>query len=292
LALGGQSGNILYDWFIGRELNPRITLPIPFVSETARTIDIKIFIEMRPGMLGWTLVNSSSIAKQYATYGYITDSIIFITAFQLLYVLDALYMEPSILTTIDVTTDGFGFMLAFGNLVWLPLTYSIQTRYLAVDPVNLGIYGMIGVLAVQALGFYIFRSANNEKNRFRTNPADPRVSHLKFLSTRAGSRLLISGWWGRARHINYLGDWIMSWSYTLPTGFAGYQIVQSLRGKEVVPGEAKGWGTIFTYFYVLYFAVLLVHRERRDEEKCRLKYGADWEEYCKRVPSRIVPGIY
>jgi delta14-sterol reductase len=27
LAAGGHSGNMIYDWFIGRELNPRITIP-------------------------------------------------------------------------------------------------------------------------------------------------------------------------------------------------------------------------------------------------------------------------
>ena len=32
----------------------------------------------------------------------------------------------------DVTTDGFGFMLAFGDLVWVPFTYSLQTRYILV----------------------------------------------------------------------------------------------------------------------------------------------------------------
>jgi delta14-sterol reductase len=33
------------------------------------------------------------------------------------YVLDTLYMEPAILTTIDVIKDGFGMMLSFNNLV-------------------------------------------------------------------------------------------------------------------------------------------------------------------------------
>lgn len=32
--------------------------------------------------------------------------------------LDALWFEPAILTTMDITTDGFGFMLAFGDLAW------------------------------------------------------------------------------------------------------------------------------------------------------------------------------
>jgi protein-S-isoprenylcysteine O-methyltransferase Ste14 len=60
----------------------------------------------------------------------------------------------------------------------------------------------------------------------------------------------------------------------------------------VVPGEAKGWGMFVTYFFMVYFAVLLVHRERRDEEKCRRKYGKDWERYCEVVPWRIVPYVY
>jgi len=62
--------------------------------------------------------------------------------------------------------------------------------------------------------------------------------------------------------------------------------------REVEQGQARGWGMLFTYFYVVYFGVLLVHRERRDDEKCRKKYGKDWEKYCKRVPSRILPGVY
>ena len=51
-----------------------------------------------------------------------------VNAFQLLYVWDALYNEQAILTTMDITTDGFGYMLAFGDLAWVPFTYSLQAR--------------------------------------------------------------------------------------------------------------------------------------------------------------------
>ena len=298
LAPGGHSGNLVYDWFIGRELNPRIDIPV------FGTLDIKAFCELRPGMLGWMLINLASVAHQYRLYGYVSDSIIFITFFQALYVLDALYMEPSILTTMDITTDGFGFMLAFGDLAWLPFIYSLQARYLAVHPVHLGYLGILGVLAVQGLGYYIFRASNNEKNRFRTNPKDPKVAHLEYMETKSGSKLLISGWWGTARHINYLGDWIMAWSYCLPTGIAGYVINRDSEhpangfifggtpGPKVIQGEARGWGMLITYFYIVYFAILLIHRELRDEEKCMRKYGKDWDEYRKKVPWRILPGVY
>ncbi|KIV80344.1 hypothetical protein PV11_07850 [Exophiala sideris] len=298
LAEGGVSGNILYDFFIGRELNPRIAVPSWIPVAGGQVIDIKAFMEMRPGLLGWLILDLAFIAHQYKAHGFVSDSIVLITLFQGLYVLDALYMEPAILTTIDLIQDGFGFMLAFGDVVWVPFIYSLQARYLAVYPLSLGITGVAGVLAIQALGYYIFRSANNQKNRFRTNPNDPRVSHLETITTESGSKLLVSGWWGTARHINYLGDWIMSYSYTLPTGIAGYIIhnyqnpVTGAVTREVEQGPARGWGMLFTYFYVVYFGVLLIHRERRDDEKCRRKYGKDWEKYCSRVSSRILPGVY
>ena len=298
LAKGGHSGNMLYDFFIGRELNPRIILPESLPLIGGQVIDVKVFNEMRPGLLGYIILDLAFIAHQYKAHGFVTDSSILITAFQTLYVMDALYMEPAILTTMDITRDGFGFMLAFGDLAWLPFIYSLQTRYLAVYPLQLGLLGVAGVLAFQVFGFYIFRAANNEKNRFRTDPNDPRVAHLETLTTQNGSKLLTSGWWGTARHINYLGDWIMSWSYCLPTGIAGYIIkrytnpVTSNVTIEVEQGSAKGFGMIFTYFYILYFGVLLVHRELRDEEKCRRKYGKDWVKYCTLVKWRILPGIY
>lgn len=278
LAEGGNTGNAIYDacpslfipsppplltafskWFIGRPLNPRIG-----------SWDIKQFSELRPGMMLWPILNFAFLAHQHATLGRVTDSMVLVNAFQFWYVLDSFVNEQAVLTTMDIAVDGFGFMLSFGDLCWVPFMYSLQARYLAMFPVDLGARGVAAVLAVQAVGYCIFRGANGQKNRFRTNPADPALSHLRFLETRSGSRLLISGWWGVARHINYLGDWIMAWAWCLPAGFA-----------SPVP-----------YFYVVYFAVLLIHRDRRDEARCRAKYGADWDRYTKIVPYRILPGVY
>lgn len=69
LAAGGTSGNIIYDWYIGRELNPRITIPL--VGE----VDIKSWCELRPGMLGWIILDLAFVMAQWRTYGYVTDSI-------------------------------------------------------------------------------------------------------------------------------------------------------------------------------------------------------------------------
>jgi len=237
LALGGNTGNIFYDYMIGRELNPRIG-----------SFDIKYFVELRPGLIGWFFVNLSMAIYQYHKLGgRVTNSMALVNFFEAWYIIDSFWNEPAVLTTMDITTDGFGFMLSFGLLCWLPFMYSLQARYLALFPIDLELWQVLAITALQFTGYYIFRASNGQKNAFRTDPDQPSVKHLKYIMTKRGTRLLVSGWWGTARHINYLGDWLMSVAWCLPCGFA----------------------TPIPYFYPIYFAVLLLHRERRDDENCK-----------------------
>lgn len=73
----------------------------------------------------------------------------------------------------DITTDGFGFMLAAGDLLWVPFTYSLQARYLAFEHVELGPVRTALVVIVSLTGYWIFRTANAEKNDIR-NKRNPR----------------------------------------------------------------------------------------------------------------------
>ena len=83
LAKGGNSGNALFDWFIGRELNPRIG-----------SFDIKTFNELRPGLILWVLLDISCACHQFVQlHGRVTDSMLLVCAFQGWYVVDALYNE-------------------------------------------------------------------------------------------------------------------------------------------------------------------------------------------------------
>ena len=299
LASGGCTGNTIYDWFIGRELNPCITIPL------IGDIDIKSYLMMRPGLTGWLLLNLSFVAKQYRLHGYISNGIIFVALIQGYYVLEGQYAEAGILNMMDIKTDGLGFMLTFGDIVWVPFLYSIQCRYLAVYPVHLGSSRLVAVGAVFIVGVYIFRASNAQKITFRAMPHHPNLTDLSYIQTKKGTRLLTGGWWGLARHINYFGDWLQAVPFSLPTGLAGYLIFPPdttideatdlacmVDGRIVMQGPAIGWGALYTYLYVVYFAVLLLHRERRDDAVCSKKYGKDWEDYKNTVPWRIIPGIY
>jgi len=259
LAQRGNSGKLIYDYFLGRPLNPTL----PGLSQW----DVKTFIEVRPGIIGWLLLNISCACEQYCRLGRVTDSMVLVLLFEGFYCFDSLWNESNILTQMDITTDGYGFMLAFGNLVWVPFTFGLQARYLAFHPVDLGLAKSAAIFAFVFIGGWIFRGSNSEKDAFR-NGRDKK--NLEYMETKRGTRLITSGWWGWSRHPNYFGDWIMALGWSLPTGFE----------------------TPITYFYIAYFVVLLLHRQHRDDHACKEKYGADWDEYCRRVPYKIIKYVY
>jgi delta14-sterol reductase len=58
-------------------------------------------------------------------------------------------------------------MLSFGDLTYVPFTYGLQARYLAFHPVALGPVWTGLIVALEALGLYIFRDSNSEKGEFR-----------------------------------------------------------------------------------------------------------------------------
>jgi len=257
---GATTGDPIRDYFMGTTLNPRVG-----------GLDLKYFCESRPGLILWVLFDLSLAGAQYERHGTVTTAMLLVTAFQFLYVADYFFHEEAILTTWDIKHEKFGWMLAWGDLVWVPFTYTIQAYYL-VDHVHaLSPPATAGIVVLNMAGYAVFRASNIQKHRFRRDPTRPVWGRPPaYIRTATGSLLLTSGWWGIARHLNYLGDLAMALAWCLPTGL-----------EHPLP-----------YFYFVYMIVLLVHRERRDHAVCQAKYGADWDAYCRKVRWRIVPGVY
>lgn len=46
----------------------------------------------------------------------------------------------------DIVHDGFGFMLVFGDLAWVPFTYSLQAYFLVGHPQHLGLPAAVAIL--------------------------------------------------------------------------------------------------------------------------------------------------
>ncbi len=231
------SGHFIHDFWMGTGHNPRIP-PGP------DGFDFKLFCEARPGLIFWVLLNTSFAYVQYQVYGFVSTSMILVWAFQMLYIIDYFWNEEAILTTMDIKHENFGYMLAFGDLVWVPMTYSLQAHYLIDNAHTLPWWGAVIIVGINSLGFYIFRTVNLQKHKFRGDPENARIWGKKadYMVTSQGNKLLLSGFWGWSRHFNYVGDILMALSWSLPCLF----------------------GSALPYFYPAYFAILLIHRERRD----------------------------
>ena len=90
--------------------------------------------------------------------------------------------------------------------------------------------------------------------------------------TKKTSLLLASGFWGMARHFQYFFELTAAWSWCLLSN-------------PLVNG-------LLPLFYAAFLTYLLIDRANRDSKKCHLKYGKHYEEYCRLVPYKIIPGVY
>lgn len=116
----------------------------------------------------------------------------------------------------------------------------------------------------------MFRATNGQKPIWGHLP---RIISAPYTTGDGKSRksiLLASGWWGVARHINYLFEILLALSWSLPSAFHAF----------------------LPYIYVSFLTILLIDRAYRDELRCSSKYGPAFDEYCRIVPWKIVPGVY
>ncbi len=198
---------------------------------------------------------------------------IYLTAILLTYfVIDYMTFEEVHLYTYDLFAERVGFKLGWGCLVFYPYFYAISL-WSTVDRPNphtstflLGVYVFIFLV-----GWGLSRGANLQKYFFKKNPAKTFLGIVPETITDGNNSLLVNGFWGISRHINYLGEILMGTGIILCTGY---------------PGLIGPW------LYPLYYVVLLFPRQKDDDKRCVDKYGDLWEEYKQKVPYKIIPFIY
>ncbi|KAL6511303.1 7-dehydrocholesterol reductase [Orobanche hederae] len=136
------------------------------------------------------------------------------------------------------------------------------------------------ILAAGILCIYINYDCDRERQEFRrTNgkcsvwgkaPSKIVASYRTTTGETKTSLLLTSGWWGLARHFHYVPEILGAFFWTVPALFNHFM----------------------PYFYVVFLTILLLDRARRDDDRCKSKYGKYWKSYCEKVPYRVMPGVY
>jgi protein-S-isoprenylcysteine O-methyltransferase Ste14 len=226
-------------------------------------VDLKMFLYL----LGATMLelNLLSFAAHHAlTFSQLSPGVLLYVALFSFFLVEYLFFERVHLYTWDFVAEGVGFKLGWGCFVFYPFFYGIglwTTAHLPGSGWPLWALGLIALLFF--LGWSFARGANLQKYAFKRDPSRAPDA--------IGGKILASGFWGLSRHINYLGEVLMATALTLALGHP-----------EVV----------WPWLYPLYYVLMLSARQRDDDKRCAAKYGALWEEYCRRVPWRIVPYVY
>ncbi|MET7335613.1 DUF1295 domain-containing protein [Nonomuraea sp. NPDC005650] len=245
----------LREAFLGIELNP-----------TMAGVDLKFF-SYRPSLLGLFLVNLSFAAAQFERHGTLTDRMVLYQAFWAVYLINHFQFERGMLYTWDIIAERFGGMLVWGDYVLVPFFYSLPGWFLVDTFTPLPAWAAVTTTLMFLFGFWLFRGANSQKHRAKNDPA-ARIWGRPARFTEGG--LLVSGFWGIGRKLNYTGELLMYISWTALCGF----------------------GSLIPYLLPLWLTVLLVHRAWRDDRRCRSKYGPSWESYCRTARFRMIPFVY
>lgn len=261
----GVTGNLLFDYYWGTELYPRIF-----------GWDIKMFINCRFGMMSWGLILLSYAAKQQELYG-ISNSMMIAVALQFIYLTKFYFWETGYLSSLDIMHDRAGFYICWGCLVWVPCIYTSPTMYLVQHPNQLNPLLALFIFFAGAACILANYAADRQRQLVRATRGrckiwgrEPRVTLATYTTERGETKqniILASGWWGIARHFHYIPEILGAFFWTVPALFDNFA----------------------PYFYVCFLTILLFDRAFRDDMRCAKKYGKFWHEYCRMVPYKIIP---
>ncbi len=227
-------------------------------------------------LFGATMLELNALsftAHHWMLYGSQASPGIFLSTGLLTYfIIDYLTFEEVHLYTYDLFAERVGFKLGWGCIVFYPYFYSIFLWSTAdkADP-NTPVWLLIIYVLLFFAGWVLSRGANLQKYYFKKDPGRSFLGIVPETITDGNKTLLVNGFWGISRHINYSGEVLMATGIILCTGY---------------------YNLIWPWLYPLYYVALLATRQIDDNRRCELKYGELWKTYVKKVPYRIIPFIY
>ena len=263
------TGNPIFDFFQGIDLHPRLM-----------GVNLKQLINCRVSMMGWSVTFGCFLIAQYQRHGLVSTSMIASTAVLVIYLFKFFWWEGGYFHSLDIMHDRFGYYICWGVLVWVPAVYCLVALWLVDHPIDWHPALAAAMVAFGVLCIWINYQADAQRRRVRDSdgkatvwgkpPQIIRASYTTADGEQRESILLVSGWWGVARHFHYVPELGLAAAWTLPAGFSHF----------------------LPWFYWIFLFILLMDRSVRDDKRCAKKYGSSWQEYKQRVRYRVWPGIF
>jgi delta14-sterol reductase len=250
--------------YLGRLENPRAL---------GGRVDAKMFLYLVGAIMLELCLSSCASHHRLVHAADSSPGVLLYTALFSFFVVEYLAFERVHLYTYDFVAERVGFKLTWGCLAFYPFFYCIGLWFAAAQPnPHSSAAWLLGSAALFFAGWVLARGANLQKYVFKTQPERASFGPFAQRALTAGDkRVLVGGFWGVARHVNYLGELCMASGLALSLGYPR---------------------AIWPWLYPLYYVALLVPRQLDDDRRCAEKYGALWEEYRRAVPYRIIPWVY
>lgn len=250
------------DLFFGRLENPQ---------SGNRQIDTKIWLYLI-GAVMLQLNVLSFVAHQYLVSGKISSGVLLCGSMLTFFVCDYLTFEKVHLFTYDFFAERVGLKLGWGCLAFYPYFYLIALwPSVNLQNPNSPNWLLACFILIFLSGWILSRGANMQKYYYKTRPEKTFFGIKPKIISDGNRTLLINGFWGASRHINYLGEILMGLAIALSIGHPGI---------------------IWVWFYPLYYIALLLPRQIDDDKRCSSKYGNLWKNYTEKVKYRIIPYLY
>jgi 7-dehydrocholesterol reductase len=263
------TGHVLFDFFQGVELHPAIA-----------GVNLKQLINCRISMMGWSALVLCLAGGQLEATGSLSNAMAVSTFLLVAYLFKFFVWEEGYFNSLDIMHDRFGYYICWGVLVWVPGVYTVFAQYLALHPTTLHPALAAAIAALGLASLWMNFAADEQRRRVRATGGrstvwgrPPRTLRARYRAADGVERenlLLVSGYWGLARHFHYVPELAMALAWALPAGRTAF----------------------LPYFYFAFLTILLVDRANRDDRRCQAKYGLAWDEYRRLVRWKILPGVY
>ena len=263
--------NSIFDFYLGR-------------VQEIRFFNDRLDLKMTFYVVGSTMlaINAMSGAawhyEQFSPTNQVNLGVFVYAAIFTFYTFDDHLFERVRLYTFDLLHERMGFKMFWGDNICYGWLYILPLYGMAAYPdpgfsTAWTYVWIIGASALFLVGWGIARGANIQKYTFKRWPERKFLGIIEPRYIQAGDRkILTSGFWGVARHFNYMGE--ILWAVAVGLSFGHFDVVWS-------------------WTYLIFIVGLFTLRQREDDKACAEKYGEEkWAEYQEKVPYRIVPGIY
>lgn len=264
----GSTGSYVLDYYWGTELYPNIL-----------GWDVKQFTNCRFGMMFWQMAILCFALKQVSLDGYLSNSMLVSVILQSVYIFKFFVWETGYFSSMDIQHDRAGFYICWGCLVYLPSTYTIHTFVMVENAIDLPPIMTAAFIGLGLFCIWVNYDADRQRQDFRATNGklkvwgqDPEYIVASYTTDKGPKKslLLCSGWWGISRHFHYIPEIAAATLWCTPLGT-----------RCIIP-----------WFYPIYLTILLFDRAWRDDVRCREKYQESWDQYCSKVPYRIIPGVF